>query len=183
MTDIQQPPVAVALDTLGATAKHWTIDAASSTFELHGRYLFGPAITARFAVFFGSVEVDDDRSAISATLLLDAATLNSGIALRDEHIRERRNALDVHRYPFIRFDLERATPATGDAFDIDGSVTIRDITQPVALHVDARVTAEGADLSVTGTVDHRPFKVFMPALSRNLTVHAQLRAIPHQENP
>ena len=183
MTAIQQPAtVAAALDTLGATADHWTIDATASTFELRGRYLFGPGVTARFAVLSGNVDISNARSEISGTLLLDAASVSSGISLRDQHMRERRSALYVERFPTIRFDLERVAPGHDATFDIAGNVTIRDITRPVDLRVDIRVTADFAELSVTGAFDHRPFKIAMPALRRQMTVHAQLRAIPQKED-
>lgn len=178
MTTIEQSSVAAALDALDATAGHWTIDPVTSTFELRGRYVFGAAVTARFAIGSGSVEIAADRSAIEGTLLLDAESLNSGIALRDQHLRERRSALDVERFPTIRFDLERITPGRGGTFAIAGAVTIREVTQPVELQVDVHVYAEHAHLAVTGTVQHRAFKIPMPALGRDLTVHARLRAVP-----
>ena len=171
-------PLAVVLDTLGATADAWTVDPATSTFELRGRYVFGPAVTARFAVVSGHVEISPDRSDIAGNLLLDAGSLSSGIGLRDQHVRERRSALDVDRYPTIRFDLDRTVSGSEATFDISGRVTIRDITRPVQLRVDARLDGDRAELTVTGDVEHRPFKLGIPALSRQLRVHACLRAIP-----
>lgn len=180
MSTIQQSAVAAALDTLGATADHWTIDPQASTFEVRGRYLFGPAVSARFKVFSGSVNISDNRSAIGATLLIDASTLNSGISMRDKHARDRSSALDVERFPFIRFDLEHAMPGVDATFDITGNVTLRAVTRPVDLHVDAKVYAEHAHLSVTGNVDLRAFNIHTP-LRRHMTVHARLRAIPQDE--
>lgn len=182
------PTLAAALDELGASAANWIIDPVASTFELRGRYLFGPAVTARFKVASGAVDVADDRSDITGTLLLDAASVDSGIGLRDQHVRDRRSALDVDRYPTIRFDLDSATPGLDATFDIRGRVTIRDITRPVELRVDARVEGDHADLTATGDVDHRHFKIDFPGLGRRLTVHARLRAIaadtdPSQEKP
>lgn len=170
--------LAPVLEALGATADAWTIDPAASTFELRGRYVFGPAVTARFAVASGHVELSPDRSDITGNLLLDAASLRSGIELRDQHLRERRRALDVDRYPTIRFDLDRAAPGRTTTFDIWGLVTIRDVARPVQLRIDARVDGDHAELTATGEVEHRPFKVGMPALSGRLRVHARLRAVP-----
>lgn len=171
-------PLAPVLEALGATADAWTIDPAASTFELRGRYVFGPAVTARFAVVSGCVEISPDRSDITGNLLLDADSLRSGIGLRDQHLRERRSALDVERYPTIRFDLDRAAPGRATTFDIWGRVTIRDITRPVQLRIDARVVGDHAELTATGDLEHRPFKIDMPVLSRHLRVHARLRAVP-----
>ena len=171
-------PLAVVLDTLGATADAWTVDPATSTFELRGRYVFGPAVTACFAVVSGRVEIAPDRSDITGNLLLDAGSLSSGVGLRDQHVRKRRSALDVDRYPTIRFDLDRAAPGSATTFDIWGRVTIRDTTRPVQLRVDARLAGDHAELNATGDVDHRPFKLGVPLLSRQLRVHARVRAIP-----
>lgn len=180
-------PVAAALDALGATAARWRIEPAASSFELRGRYVFGPGVTARFAVLSGDVVITDDRSEITGSLLLDAASLDSGISLRDQHLRERRSALDVDRFPTIRFDLEHAEPGRDATFDIWGLVTIRDVTRPVQLRADIRLDGDGAELSISGAVEHRQFKIDMPGLGRQLSLHARLRAVADtttsEENP
>lgn len=170
--------LAPVLDALGATATEWTIDSAASSFELRGRYVFGPGVTARFAITSGDVTISDDRSEITGRLLLDAASLDSGIGMRDQHLTERRSALHVVRYPTIAFDLDRAEPGRTSTFDVSGRVTIRDITRPVQLHVDAHLDGDHAELIATGTLEHRPFKIDMPGLSRHLALHARLRAVP-----
>ena len=80
-------PLATELDALGVSDDRWTIDPMSSTFDLRGRYLFGLAVTARFEVDSGRVDITNDRSEITGTLLLDAASLDSGIGIRDQHLR------------------------------------------------------------------------------------------------
>ena len=171
------PSLATELDALGVSDDRWIIDPVASTFELRGRYVFGPAVTARFAIDSGRVDIRSDRSGINGTLLLDATSLDSGIGIRDQHLRERRRALDVDRFPTIRFELDRAAPGRQSTFEIRGRVTLRDLTRPVELSVDARLDGEGAELVVTGDLEHRPFKVGMPALGRHLAVHARLRAV------
>lgn len=175
--------VAPVLDALGTTATGWTIDPAASRFELRGRYVFGPAITARFAIASGDVVISDDRSQITGSLVLDAASLDSGIGLRDDHMRDRRSALDVAHHPTIRFDLDRAEPGRSSTFDVWGRVTIRQVTSPIQLHVDARIEGDRAELTASGDLEHRPFKIDMPGLGRRLSLHARLHAVPSTRTP
>ncbi|MDX2192739.1 MAG: YceI family protein [Gemmatimonadales bacterium] len=81
----------------------------------------------------------------------DAATLVTRNDGRDRHLRE---ALEVERYPLLRFDVERVTPA-GTAGDttlvmLDGSLAIHGVTRP--RRVEGRLLAEGAGLRLLASI-------------------------------
>src|SRR5689334_11549713 len=95
------------LERLGVVPGRWAIDATSSVVELQATYLFGPKSTATLAVTAGHVYVDSDRTTITGEATFDAASIRTGIGLRDRHLQTAR-FLDVRRHPIIRFDLESA---------------------------------------------------------------------------
>lgn len=73
----------------------------------------------------------------SGRLRVDAATLKTGIELRDEHMRERH--LHTAQFPFIEFVLKSVSglppqlaAATTDSFRISGDFTVHGKTLPIS---------------------------------------------------
>jgi len=73
----------------------------------------------------------DDPSQWSVEAIIDATSLDSGHAFRDDILRGA-DYLDVERYPTIRFASRRFEP-DGDGFRVAGDLTIHDTTRPVTL--------------------------------------------------
>ena len=81
----------------------------------------------------GTIVLDEEipsRSAVTATI--EVATLNTGIPLRDKHLRSS-DFFDVERFPQLTFRSGRVDTIDGTNFRIAGNLTIRDITKEVAL--------------------------------------------------
>jgi len=73
----------------------------------------------------------DDPSQWSVEAIIDATSLDSGHAFRDDVLRSA-DYLDVERYPTIRFASRRFEP-DGGGYRVAGDLTIRDATRPVTL--------------------------------------------------
>ena len=71
-----------------------------------------------------------DRSGVTATI--EVATLNTGIPLRDTHLRSS-DFFDVERFPKITFRSGRVDMIDDSNFRIAGNLTIRDVTKEVEL--------------------------------------------------
>jgi polyisoprenoid-binding protein YceI len=88
----------------------------------------------------GSFVLDEEaRSVTEIEVTIDAASVFSNHAARDEHVRKA-DFLDVARFPSITFvgTGARATgPSTGT---IEGNLTIRGVTRPVTLDVTLNKT-------------------------------------------
>lgn len=86
----------------------------------------------------GTITFDpaNSQSIVSGRLRVDAASLKTGIELRDEHMRERH--LHTAQFPYIEFVLKSVTGlppqlaiATTDSFLISGDFTVHGKTLPI----------------------------------------------------
>jgi polyisoprenoid-binding protein YceI len=92
--------------------------------------------TARghFAKFKGTIEMDRERPEQSAvTLTIDAASIDTAIAKRDDHLR--RELFDVARYPEITFKSRRVKQTGANKGEIAGDLTMRGVTRAITLQV------------------------------------------------
>ena len=67
---------------------------------------------------------------------MDAATVSTREPQRDSHLKSR-DFLDVNRYPTITFRSTNVAPAGEHGYDVTGDLTIRGVTRPVTLEVEA----------------------------------------------
>jgi polyisoprenoid-binding protein YceI len=96
-----------------------------------------------------SLNVTDDGTTLSIEVPL--ADLNTGIALRDQHMREK--YLEVPKFPSAKLLVGRTAlkvpPAGADATaDVPAMLTLHGQTHPVTVHYDAK--GDGAGCAVTG---------------------------------
>ncbi len=135
-------------------ALRWPLDSASSRVWFDGTSTFG-AFTATSASLAGWVELvapgqlADARGEVSVR----AATLRTGIGLRDRHLRDE---LDTDRFPLVTLAVARVVPAQaayagaseGTPVVLRGSLTVRGQSHPVAF--DATAGFHGDTLVVVG---------------------------------
>jgi polyisoprenoid-binding protein YceI len=67
--------------------------------------------------------------------VIQAASVDSGDAKRDEHLRSP-DFFDVEQYPTITFRSTSAEQVGEDAYRLTGDLTIRDVTKPVTFDVE-----------------------------------------------
>jgi polyisoprenoid-binding protein YceI len=87
-----------------------------------------------FADFTVEVQAPSGEAdeATSPRLVIQAASIDTGIRLRDKHLRGG-DFLDVERFPEIEFRVERIERRGHDEFRIGGLLTIHGVTRPVEL--------------------------------------------------
>ena len=118
------------------TTRDWNIDPTHSDVHFSVRHLVVSKVRGRFAKFNGTLRLDDDdlaRSAVEATI--DAASVDTGTAERDAHLRSA-DFFDVEKYPELRFRSTRVEKVGDDRYRVAGELTIRDVTRPVSLDVE-----------------------------------------------
>jgi len=124
----------------------WQLDPAHSTIEFAVKHMMFTTVRGRFTTFRGTVqfhEQNPNNSRVEVTI--DAATVNTGVADRDSHLRTT-DFLDVERYPEIVFRSRRVEGAhkkEGDRFRVVGDLEIRGNAIPVTL--DATFEGIGRD--------------------------------------
>ncbi|NJC71697.1 YceI family protein [Planosporangium thailandense] len=120
----------------------WDIDPAHSIVRARARHLALSLVEGRFMSFSGHITIADpiERSSVEATI--DAASIDTGNAERDAHLRSP-DFLAVDRFPVLTYRSERVVRLTDERWRVDGQLTIRDITRPVPL--DLTYLGTGAD--------------------------------------
>ena len=118
------------------TTNHWNIDAAHTGIHFSVRHMVVSKVRGRFAKYTGAVNLDDDdltRSTVEVTI--DAASIDTGVADRDKHLRSP-DFFDVERFPELRFQSKRVEKLADARYRVIGDLTIRDVTREVALDVE-----------------------------------------------
>lgn len=97
----------------------------------------GKTVVSGGAVASGSVTVD------MTTIKTLSTGKGSGESMMENHIKSA-DFFDVQKYPTAVFTLTKLTPHAGDLFAVDGTLTMKGITKPVAF--SATVRADGDKL-------------------------------------
>ena len=74
----------------------------------------------------------DDPARGAVEVEIDASTIDTRDAKRDEHLKSA-DFLEVDRYPVIRFESTRVEPGQGDQFQITGNLTVHGVTREETL--------------------------------------------------
>jgi polyisoprenoid-binding protein YceI len=109
----------------------WSLETQHTKIGFMAKHLMVTKVRGYFDDYEGTVEIADDLTDSKIDVTIDAASITTGAADRDEHLRSG-DFLAVATHPKLRFvstDISR----DGDEFQITGDLTIRDVTQPVTL--------------------------------------------------
>jgi polyisoprenoid-binding protein YceI len=110
------------------------------TFVLFSaRHLVIGRVVGRFVGLIGTLAVTTRLEDWAVSTRIEVASLTTGCAKRDEDLRGP-DFFDATQYPTIRFEGHTMRPAN-DHWIMNGALTIRDLTVPVALDVWFRGTA------------------------------------------
>lgn len=126
----------VVLLTLGTTvfaSETFKIDPAHSTIAFKVRHMLGAA-KGNFSKFSGTIAVDREHPEQSAvSVKIAAASIDTGIAKRDEHLRE--GLFNVAKYPEITFKSRRVHQTGANSGQIVGDFTMHGVTREITLNV------------------------------------------------
>jgi polyisoprenoid-binding protein YceI len=124
----------VTTETTAATA--YAIDPAHSSAEFSVKHMMIANVRGRFRELEGTIQLDDadpSRSSVDATI--HAASVDTGVDMRDNHLRSD-DFLAAERFPAIRFQSTGVERRDGDRWLVNGDLTIRGVTQPVVLQTE-----------------------------------------------
>jgi len=117
----------------GAT---WQIDPDHSSFQFKVRHLMVSNVKGDFTKVKGTVTIDDqDLTNLNVELTIDAASVNTGHAKRDEHLRAA-DFFDVAKYPTITFVSKKVTKDGPGRLKVTGDLTMHGVTQVVTVDVE-----------------------------------------------
>jgi polyisoprenoid-binding protein YceI len=110
----------------------WTIDSMHSfvTFTVeHFTVAFAHGLAAGPT---GTIRITPELLSSSVTAAIDASTLTTGNALRDEKVLGP-DVLDVASYPTIDFSSRALAESSAGRYAVEGDLTIHGVTKPVTL--------------------------------------------------
>jgi polyisoprenoid-binding protein YceI len=117
-------------------AATWQIDPDHSSFQFKIRHLMVSNVKGGFTKVKGAVTMDDkDIANLSVEVMIDAASVNTGHAQRDEHLRAE-DFLDVAKYPTITFISKKVMKDGQDRLKVTGDLTIHGVTREVTVSVE-----------------------------------------------
>ncbi|MFO0551482.1 MAG: YceI family protein [Polyangiaceae bacterium] len=114
----------------------WTLDAAHSGIHFSVRHMVISKVRGRFSKFEGSFSLDDkDLSQSSVQVKIDAASIDTGIADRDAHLKSA-DFLDAEKFPTLDFVSKKIEKVSSDEYRLIGDLTIRGTTKEVPVTVE-----------------------------------------------
>ena len=140
-------------------AGNWSIDHNHSDLRITARHLMVTKVRGTFEEFDASIVVAEDPRESSVDFEAKAASVTTGTADRDNHLRSA-DFLDSEQHPLITFKSTAVEPSRND-WKLTGDLTIRGITRPVTFDL----VFEGgtsdpygnvkAGFTITGEIDRK----------------------------
>jgi len=122
-------------------AAPWEFDPAHTGVHFKVRHLMISSVRGEFGKVSGKIVYDEgDVSKSAADIVIDAASINTRVAKRDEHLRSP-EFLDVAKYPQITFLSKRVEKAGDGRLRMIGDLTIRGVTKEVVLTIEGPTPA------------------------------------------
>jgi polyisoprenoid-binding protein YceI len=127
-----------------ALASDWELDSTHSRVGFGVKHMMVSTVHGTFTKYTGNVTLDDkDIAKSTAHIEIDATSVDTGNAKRDEHLKGA-DFFDVAKFPKITFDATKAEKRGADGLLLTGNLTIKNITKPVVLTVSG-ITGEVKD--------------------------------------
>lgn len=114
----------------------WTIDNLHSEIGFKVKHMMITNVSGNFAQFNGSIQTEDhDFSKGQFEFSADIDSINTGVADRDGHLKSD-DFFNAEAYPQLTFKSTGVKSLSNDELVIEGEMTIRDVTKPVALSAE-----------------------------------------------
>lgn len=110
----------------------YKIDASHSPVEFVARHLMIAKVRGRFTDLEGAITIGERPEDSSVEVVVGTASVSTGDEGRDTHLRSA-DFFDVEQFPEMKFRSTTVRPGANGTFELDGELTIRDITRPVTL--------------------------------------------------
>ncbi len=119
-------------------AGEWSVERAPSSVEFTLKHLLVKKVHGRFLDFQGEITSGEEPRAAGTVA---AASIDTGDAVRDQHLRESADFFDVASHPEIGFRSSRIEDLGDGRIEIDGPLQMR---------------GRSKDIHLTGTVSALP---------------------------
>ena len=112
----------------------WSVDTNHSSIGFSIRHLGVSKVRGRFARFDADIVIGETLDTTTVGATVDIASIDTANADRDAHVLSP-DLIDVAKRPTMVFRSTRLAGA-GSEYQVDGDLTIGDITHPIVLAVE-----------------------------------------------
>jgi polyisoprenoid-binding protein YceI len=140
----------------------WTVDPTHSSVEFTVKHMGIANVRGKFTEFEGTLEMKKDLSACRAHGTVKVASIDTGEAQRDEHLRSP-DFFDAEQFPKITFESTHVEAIDDESSRVQGNLTMHGITKEIKLDVLIQGTDTDpwdnlrAGLEVIGTLSRGDF--------------------------
>ncbi|CAM3200108.1 YceI family protein [Stackebrandtia soli] len=114
----------------------YTLDPTHTRFGFVARHAMVTKVRGSFTEFEGTGVVNgDDLAASTANVTLQVASVNTSNEQRDAHLRTN-DFFDAPKYPTITFVSTGVERVDETSFNLNGNLTIKDVTKPVTVNME-----------------------------------------------
>jgi polyisoprenoid-binding protein YceI len=110
----------------------WDLDPAHTAIRFVARHIGLGDVHGRFNNFQGAVWFAEDMTASRLDVVIEAASIDTGVQSRDDHLRSP-DFLDIVNYPTLRFTGERFTHRGGTRWSVPGVLDLHGVVRSVRL--------------------------------------------------
>ncbi|MDV8147082.1 YceI family protein [Arthrobacter sp. B10-11] len=116
------------------TTGTWTLDNSHSEIGFTVRHAGISKVRGKFTDATATLALSENVADSKVNATIQTASFDSGDVNRDGHVRGE-DFFDVEKFPEISF-VSNAIVPKGDAYELQGDLTIKGVTRPVALETE-----------------------------------------------
>lgn len=153
------------METQTTAAATWLIDPTHSEVQFKVKHLMVSTVTGLFNQYEGKLEMmGDDFEDAKITFSADIASISTGNAQRDEHLKSA-EFFDAEQFPRLTFESTGTTRTDADTYLLNGRLTIHGVTKPITLKAEYGGQMQDfygntkAGFEVTGTIKRKEFSL------------------------
>jgi polyisoprenoid-binding protein YceI len=140
----------------------WVVDPAHSSVEFSIKHMGIANVRGHFGEFEGTLEVKESLADSRAYGTVKAASIDTGEAKRDEHLRSP-DFFNVEEFADIEFESTRVEAIDDESTRVHGNLTMHGVTKEICLDVRFQGTETDpwdklrTGLAVVGTLNRSDF--------------------------
>src|SRR5437899_7345477 len=112
-------------------ASTYELDTVHTVVGFVARHMLSK-VRGQFTEFTGTIEVGDSPKDSRVDVEVKTESITTHTEKRDQHLMSG-DFLEIEKHPVLTFASTAVRPTGGTSFELDGDLTIKDITRPVTL--------------------------------------------------
>ncbi|MEJ7556962.1 MAG: YceI family protein [Pedobacter sp.] len=156
--------VAVAISTASFAQTKWTVDPMHSFVNFSVKHMGISFVDGSFKKFEGSVTAaKPDLTDAKISFAVDVNSIDTDVEQRNKHLKSD-DFFNAETYPKMTFESTSFKKLTGNNYELNGKLTIRDVTKDVKFAVVFGGTAEAqgntkAGFNATTTINRLDYNI------------------------